>query len=58
MYFKIDAENTFETKINFKNCKKIKKILLGVSPSEEYNGLVNSDEEDPEFKFEIELDPE
>jgi len=36
-----------------KKFEKLERILLGVNASDEYQGMVDEEEEDKDFKFEI-----
>lgn len=44
-------------KLNFKNYKNLKRLILGVIASEEYAGIIDEEEDDPDYKFTLQFDP-
>ena len=48
---RVDAENILQMQLNFKNYGQLNRVILGVSASEEYAGIIDEEEDDPDYKF-------
>ena len=55
-HFVIEAENILEQRVNLKQFAYIKTLQIIVSASNEYSGRIDTEETDPEFKFELQME--